>query len=238
MENLSLKCTGMQFNVFFDPVMDIRDVAIRLEGEFKNIISAGLTFLPEGGGIVPLDEPRVLGTDVDGKYHISLSPAVAHIEQIKVDTETDFLELIEDFKSKCFDFYSTVSKITNEIVFCGITMRVEFSPEDDVLEYMKRNFVKINSSNQLYDLGVKYTFVEQDKYYVNLTISNLRDRTLKLTGIGLEIDINDRYRANVHNSGQLTYDRYSASDVLEALTSIAKDIVNNKVENLLKNGEY
>lgn len=240
MGNLNLKCTGMVFNVFFEPVMDIRDIAIGLEGEFKNIIPAGLTFLPEVGGIVPLNAPRVLGSDVDGKYRISLAPIVANIEQIKIDNDITLKESVLGFQSRCFDLYSTVNKITSEILFCGITIGLEFSPDADAVELLENNFVKLETSQHLYDLGVKYTFVEDDKYYVNLTISNMRDQQLNPTTISLQLDINDRYRFNVYNSSDSKNenDKYSEGNVLQALVSICEDIIDNKIENLLKNGVY
>lgn len=240
MENLNLKCTGMQFNVFFNPVANIRERAIELEGEFKNIIPAGFTILPEIGSMVPLEVPRILGSDSEGCYRLSLSPVVANIEQIKIDKDINLKESVLGFQSRCFDLYSTVNKITSEILFCGITIGLEFSPDADAVELLENNFVKLETSQHLYDLGVKYTFVEDDKYYVNLSISNMRDQKLNPTTISLQLDINDRFRFNAYNSSDSKNEnhKYSEGNVLQALVSICEDIIDNKIENLLKNGVY
>lgn len=240
MENLNLKCTGMQFNVFFNPVTNIRERAIELEGEFKNIIPAGFTILPEIGSMVPLEVPRILGSDSEGRYRLSLSPVVANIEQIKIDKDISLKEAVLGFQSRCFDLYSIVTKLTPEILFCGITIGLEFSPDSDAVELLKNNFVKLNTTKDLYDFGVKYTFVEDGKYYVNLSISNLRDQVLNSTAISLQLDINDRYRFNTYNSSDLKNenDKHSESDVLQTLISICEDIIDNKIGDLLKNGVY
>lgn len=110
--------------------------------------------------------------------------------------------------------------------------------------------VLLNSENihNLFDINLKYTFVENEKMFVNIMLQNARmfDAINEVSGesgvlahanqvaesIGVHIDINDRYSFNYKDNYK------SNSGVLQELIDCMGNIIDNKLVSLIEKGVY
>lgn len=124
-----------------------------------------------------------------------------------------------------------------------------------IYDEVKRDGAKILSSTLLntkkikdiYDINIRYTFVENSNVFVNIMLQNAR---IFKTGINMEqpgvlipenqtaesigavIDVNDRYGFNSNAAYK------SDSAKLKVLLDSMSNIINNKLHNLIERGEY
>ena len=108
------------------------------------------------------------------------------------------------------------------------------------------NLFGIPSADNLDDLVVKYTYIEKEKYYANITLQSARiyknsnvneagsfvEDNLEAHTIGITLDINDRYAFNMQK-GYLS--NKTNFDELLNLTTV---IINSKLKNLVEKGAY
>ena len=102
-------------------------------------------------------------------------------------------------------------------------------------------------ANLLLPNKIKYTFIEDKTFFVNIMLQNARifknnfslnepgclQKNVQINeSIGAVIDINDRYAFNMHNNYE------SDSSTLNDLVEHMDNIINNKLELLIEKGEY
>ena len=85
---------------------------------------------------------------------------------------------------------------------------------------------------EIFDLETKITFKISDKYYVNITLGNLRKNENESLLV-IELDINDRYRYNFKRKES----PYSEKNSMNNINSILSDILTEKIYNFLENGD-
>lgn len=125
-----------------------------------------------------------------------------------------------------------ILKITEVISFCGLVTQVRLSTpgdNDSALSHVTRIFLQEHIGIDLYDIELKMTTTQADKYFSNLTLRNYRIweipddefitrpplRDNRVVGRGVEVigDYNDRYAYNQkpdYHSG-----RNSAEKIIE-----------------------
>ncbi|MBQ3112920.1 MAG: hypothetical protein IJC05_00950 [Phascolarctobacterium sp.] len=239
METLDLKCTGIQFNMYYEPVTNIRDRAIELESKFKDMFPSGFTVFPDMGPMAPLDAPRIMGTSVDGSCGLALAITRANITRFRVADAYDAQRSLELFKENIWRLYDAITGITsnNKVLFCGITMYFEVLIENGATDLLKEKFIRLSTEKEVYDLETKFTFVENDTYYINLSISNLRDQSLNDVGFVLQLDVNDRYRFNCENAkGNIP--NFSEGGVLDGLCSVCFGVLESRLDRVINDGAY
>ncbi len=101
-------------------------------------------------------------------------------------------------------------------------------------------------ASNLDDLMVKYTYVEQEKYYVNITLQSVRifgntddsssgnftDDNLTAHTVSILLDVNDRYSYNQQKG------YYSAKQNFHGLIDLTTEIINNKLKKSIESGVY
>jgi hypothetical protein len=144
-----------------------------------------------------------------------------------------------------FDLLNIITKDSYEYI--GLVSTILF---DDIKEngtnVIANNLIKSKNINDLYDIDIKFTFVEDNKIYTNITLQDARifksgvdiakagDLSFKNQieeSVGVILDINDRYGFN-NNPNYV-----SGSDVLEQLIYYMDHVINNKLETLVRKGE-
>ena len=83
--------------------------------------------------------------------------------------------------------------------------------------------------DDIFDIIARFTFVEENRYYKNIAISNAR-KSLQEEALSVSVDVNNRYMFN-YDKGQYTTDKD-----FQKLLEIYDNFVNEKLE-LVKEGK-
>lgn len=197
----------------------------------------------------PLEIPRIMVQTVNEHGQILISPIRTTFNvNYNAGFEMDWAKCSQYIKERMrciFDLLNIITKDSYEYI--GLVSTILF---DDIKEngtnVIANNLIKSKNINDLYDIDIKFTFVEDNKIYTNITLQDARifksgvdiakagDLSFKNQieeSVGVILDINDRYGFN-NNPNYV-----SGSDVLEQLIYYMDHVINNKLETLVRKGE-
>lgn len=234
----SFKIEAIQFNMFYDFVPNMRENAAEIEKEMKLFFPLGCNVVQDLGPNAPVEMPCIFGGNQDLKYNMAISKINGTFSWQKNDKDEQPVDIFKEFETGVTKFYNTVlDKVPGKkTTFCGITVQVEYPCKSSAVKRIEEVFLKVSLDQKIHDAAVKLTFLQDNEYYINVSISNKRDiKDLnKDIAIVVQIDINDRHRYNLANG----MNSYSKNDVLKSLLNICNDVINKRLEKLLTNGEY
>lgn len=198
----------------------------------------------------PDEIPRIIVKTLHEHAQLNISPVAATFEvHYNEGFEKDWEsceKYIRERMNKVFEFLNLFTY--NQYSYVGVVSSVLY---DEVSSNGTRKLADklLNAANikNIYDLNIKYTFVESEKYFVNILLQNARllksgleinkAGSLSIKNqiaetIGAIIDINDRYGFN-------NVEGYCSNDaVIDDLLSSMRCIVENKLATLIEKGEY
>ena len=197
----------------------------------------------------PLEIPRIMVQTVNEHGQLLISPIRTTFNvNYNAGFEMDWAKCSQYIKERMrciFFFFFIITKDSYEYI--GLVSTILF---DDIKEngtnVIANNLIKSKNINDLYDIDIKFTFVEDNKIYTNITLQDARifksgvdiakagDLSFKNQieeSVGVILDINDRYGFN-NNPNYV-----SGSDVLEQLIYYMDHVINNKLETLVRKGE-
>lgn len=189
---------GLQFNMSFAPISDIRERVFKREDEFRRYFRNGFSVaaLPPNA---PAEIPLFFAVDEAKKLTCTISGRNIHLAQRQ---EGKFSLDIDSF----VDLSIQICKVFREIVslqkieFSGITGTVWLNVGDGTA-FLKNNFLGVKSM-EVFDAAVRMTQVVNDIYYVNFSCNNLRASRENNEIVSFELDVNDRYRYNFGSSSE------------------------------------
>lgn len=198
----------------------------------------------------PVEIPRIIVKTLHEHAQLNISPVATTFEIHYNDGfERDWCacaNYITERMTKVLEFLNILTN--NNYEYIGLVCNV-------IYDEVKRDGAKILSSTLLntkkikdiYDINIRYTFVENSNVFVNIMLQNAR---IFKTGINMEqpgvliaenqtaesigavIDVNDRYGFNSNAAYK------SDSAKLKVLLDSMSNIINNKLHNLIERGEY
>lgn len=198
----------------------------------------------------PDDIPRIIVKTLHEHAQLNITPVAATLEILYNDGyencwETCASYILERMKT-VFGFLNILTD--NRYDYIGIVTNILM---DDVVrdgaKVLANNLLKVKDVSRIYDLNVKYTFVEDEEIFVNITLQNARlfrdgicadiagDLGAKnqiAESIGAVVDINNRY---AFNSSE---EYHTSSEQLDNLVQKMSDIIGGKLEILLQKGVY
>lgn len=205
--------------------------------------------------ILPIPEqvqdevPRIIAQTKNGHSVLNIALSVSSfITNYNGEFVSDWNKCKEYLAQRCSDIYQMIDNMTeNNNTFVGLITNVEIDDLDGTgLEILKKSLfgVETEKMGELYDLSCKLTYVYKNRYYINITLQNLREFSVQqysngrtcITGerkhtISASIDINDRYAAN----NDVNYK--SKKEAFDEILQITSNIIDNKLENLVRKGE-
>lgn len=170
--------------------------------------------------ILPIPEqvqdevPRIIAQTKNGHSVLNIALSVSSfITNYNGEFVSDWNKCKEYLAQRCSDIYQIIDNMTeNNNTFVGLITNVEIDDLDGTgLEILKKSLFgeKTEKMGELYDLSCKLTYVYKNRYYINITLQNLREFSVQqysngrtcITGerkhaVSASIDINDRYAAN------------------------------------------
>lgn len=198
----------------------------------------------------PLEIPRIIIKTKNEHAQLNISP-IATTFEIIYDAGfernwQDCSDYITRRMTKVFEFLNILTD--NKYEYIGLVSNVIY---DEVQQggttKIAKNLLNASKIKDLYDINIKYTFVENSELFINIMLQNARmfkpgiavneSGSLSLQNqvaesIGAIIDINDRYGFN-------TVQNYkSDSSMLKTLIESMGKIINDKLTMLIEKGEY
>lgn len=197
----------------------------------------------------PTEIPRILVKTKGEHSQLSIAPEATNFQTVYTDEYTDDWKLCEEYiKSRIDDVFRLIDTFAAEkYKYIGIVTNLIWDDikEDGNKKLFNNLFGKMPVDN-LDDLVVKYTYIEDERYYVNITLQSVRvyddsndneagnyaDDRLKGHTVGVTLDVNDRYLFNKQKG--YTSNKHSFEKLLDLTTKI----IDNKLKNLVEKGAY
>ncbi len=239
---------GTSITVTYKKIEGIKKVYYNNEEILKDYFNEA-TVLPIPND-APFEIPRILIKTKNEHAQLNISP-IATTFEVHYDAgfERDWQacsEYITNRMIKVFEFLNILTENTYEYI--GLVSNVIYDEvEQEGTKKITENLLNAKKINNIYDINIKYTFVEKENLFVNIMLQNARlfkngvivneagalsiqDQIAE--SIGAIIDINDRYGFNT--------DLYYKSDscMLDKLIEAMGNIINNKLATLIEKGEY
>lgn len=148
--------------------------------------------------------------------------------------------------AKVFEFLNILTENTYEYI--GLVSNIIYDEtKREGTKKIAANLLNTQKINNIYDINIRYTFIEQENLFVNIMLQNARlfkngitaneagalrvqDQIAK--SIGAIVDINDRYGFNTN------VEYKSDSSMLNNLIDVMANIIHNKLAALIEKGEY
>lgn len=224
-------CKNIQFNLIYEPIENIRENSGLFETKFEQEFPSKLNILPDFGDGAPLDIPKITGNTEE--YGLNVSKVNSSISR-KVKSDVCPKVALEEFKIVIDKLYEIVNEVSqNKILFCGITLDLDYSLADGInaTEFITNKYLNKSNIKNLYDVATKFTYVKDDKYYVNYFFSNFRKNKDVSDVISIQIDINDKFRFNSAGGNK----SYSDCKISETLYNMALSVINKDLNDILEN---
>lgn len=198
---------------------------------------------------IPENVPRIILKSKNNHSTLNIGLSVAGFLTRYDNTFSDnWSECKNYLESRTHSIYKLINTMTdNSNIFTGLITNVIIDGLDvNGLDVLKKSL--LNNGRQLgnlYDILCKFTYVYQDKYYINITLNNQRDNKMSIYNgrsfieneiennmIAVSIDVNDRYKSN-------SDPRYISSEKeLSEILNITTNIINNKLLSLIEKGVF
>lgn len=169
--------------------------------------------------------------------------SLLNFSNVRADLYIQYDDKYNADPSKCFSYGNEkVSEVIDvlkqknvNLNYIGVIVQHAIDISNPVMA-IKEKIVKIEPLNkELFNLGVKFTLVHRDKFYVNVDITNWRLRDIRLGEtpqvLGVTVDINNRY-------GMEIKDLNSDFDDWKEIEKIQYSITEAKINELLRTGEF
>lgn len=235
------------YSIIYSKANDIRRKVFNLEDKLEGIFATpfALNPIPDDA---PQEIPRIQATSKLGHSNLGIS---LNNTQFSVNFDENFnrnidkcLKYIEERILKIYDALD--DEVLKDCLFTGLTLNILFDQlnNEDPIELISNNLFNVKSNLKPFDINSKVTYAILDKYYVNISCSNVRNYSgsfvtnetplceLNLDShmIGINLDINDRYAFNFK-------ERYrSNKDEINKIVKISESILKNKLEKYIKEG--
>ncbi len=243
-----MRIQGTSISVTYKRIEGIKKVYYNNEELLKEFFNEATVFpVPDDA---PVEIPRIIIETLHEHARLNISPVAATFEVHYNDGFERNWNACEKYiaerMSKVFEFLNILTN--NDYEYIGVVSNVICDEvTDEGAKKISKTLLNSEKISDIYDVNIKYTFIENENMFVNIMLQNARlfkqgiipDRAGALCvanqtaeSIGAIIDINDRYGFNTNP------DYKSDCNMLNALLKSMGNIINNKLHILIERGEY
>lgn len=247
-----MKIKNGSFNIVFPHVHCMRENLFNLERVFSNfMVPFNLMPIPNEA---PPEIPRILASSKNGHSQLMIS---GNNVQVTTNFDSRFWYDID----ACFKYMENMrNKILESLAhlgleqqghpsfyYSGLTMNVEYSQEDGILdpvEFIANKFLKSSIPATKRDLAFRTTITIEDTYFVNIEVSNNRilEGMPVLPGslygtkevshtLAVTVDINDRLAFNT----KAAY--ISSKETATNIFNLSYKYISEALPTLIKDGD-
>lgn len=198
----------------------------------------------------PVEIPRIIIKTLNEHGQLNISPVTTTFEvSYNAGFERDWSlcsKYIVERMTKVFEFLNILTNNTYEYI--GLVSKIIYDEvQQNGTEKISANLLNSDKIKGIYDINIKYTFIENEKIFTNIMLQNARmlkngtdiekagfmnPNNQKAESIGIVVDINDRYGFNINSNYK------SNSGMLNALINSMGNVINEKLKTLIEKGEY
>ena len=197
---------------------------------------------------IPDEVPRIVAQTKGGHSVLNIGlNAISFLTNYDGSYVNDWRVSSSYLEEKSKLIYEVMDKLTGKrYSYVGVVAVLEFDNKDeDVLDILKKSLIRDegNDIGSPYSLGVKLTYVQEDKYFVNISLETIkkykaiRDKAGELISntydsslISITVDVNDRF-VSEHIQGY-----NSSQKAFERILAIINELVDDKLEKLILEG--
>lgn len=234
-------------NIMFPRIENIKRQYILKEEILKDKFNeASILPIPDDA---PMDIPRIIVKSKGEHSQLSIAPGAINFQTIYTDGYTEDWKLCANYiKSRSEDIFCLIDQFTlKKYNYLGIVANLIWNDiQKDGNKVLFSNLIGKKATDNLDDLVIKYTYIEAEKYYINITLQSVQiyptlnqegsgnyiDENLQAHTISITLDINDRYSYN-KKKGYI-----SKKENFDEIMLLTTDIINNKLKKLVEKGEY
>ena len=234
-------------SVKYKKIENIKKSFIESEKKIKGVFNEA-TMLPIPDDAPP-EIPRIIIKTLNEHSQLNISPVATTLSINYSDGfEKDWSKCEQYILQKMEVVFSLLNNLTeNQYEYIGIVTEVLLDEYLEGAKVLANNLLKNKNDVSIYDLNIRYTFVEDDKVFVNIMLQNARIfkeginpnvagnlsiENQNAETIGAVIDINDRFGYNNYK------DYKTDSTMLNGIVRKMTDVIDNKLINLMEKGEY
>ena len=235
---MNRKCTHMSFSATFNPIVDLTQKFINNAQHILNVDFASPNILPVPD-VVQDDVPRVVVNSKGSHSQVVLSKINC---SITTNFDDDFSGDLEKCNSYFDERVKTINRVVNslenddslKLKFMGITTELVFD-KNDAVKLILENVTKVQADD-LCDIDLQITRIVEDRYYVNIRVSNSRLFNQNINplecgfleneyhdAIRVTIDVNNRY---AFSKGIVKIQECSLAEI-EKIKKLSEDTVNS-----------
>lgn len=198
---------------------------------------------------IPNEIPRILITSQGEHSQVSISPNTINFQtEYTNGYEKDWEKCKNYIGSRAEDIFRLANQLTNNCYnYTGVIVNLIWDEiEQDANKRLFYNLLRKQAIDNLEDINVKFTYIEKEQYYVNISLQNVRNYVgfnpeiagtchkdkLDLHTVSVTIDINDRYSFHIREN------YLSSEQKFKEILSLMTSTINNKLRNLIEKGEY
>lgn len=225
----NIKWADMQYNVVYEPIADIRDYSVEFEKSLEIDFPEKFNILPNLQN-APYSMPRMMASNQNG---LSINISLESIALTKTMLEENDEVNINVFVDKAILIDKVLKKIGAKECFSGLILRGFLDIGNNPVQYIQDKFFKANFSDNIFDIQTKATFEINEKYYLNITLGNMR-KNEKVSFLAIELDINDRYRYNFKREKY----PYSEENSIINIKKILDIFLKNQLQKIIEKGDF
>lgn len=235
-------------NIIYKRIEGIKRAYYQNEELLKEFFNeASVLAIPDDA---PSEIPRIVVKTLHEHSELSISPTTASFRIVFNDGfEKDWRKCAQYIRERLKPVFQFLNVMTsNQYDYIGIITKVLYDEiGEDGSKKLTDTLLKADDIKDIYDINIRYTFVEKENFFVNIMLENARlfpeNTDYSIAGslnmndqikesIGAIIDVNDRKGFNE----KLDYKSSSniMSDLLESMTTI----IDSKLSNLIENGVF
>ncbi len=223
----------MQYIINFEKYDDIVDHLVLFQDKLQPFFEKkAYTIVGIPDGIpVPPEMARIIAVSSNGHSSLEVS-----LSQIRLSTKFD--SAYAGNRDKCLEYIEKRINIINKIAETVLDHKIFFNgivsqfidsdiqqPKEYILDHQYQNSI---NRNKLFDIFTKLTYIDSDRYYINLSFNNLRKDKIK-ENFGVQLDVNNRYFSNFNRDH-----KYADKELIDGTLELYTKIVQNPLENLIE----
>lgn len=228
------KIVGIQGNINFQP--------FKLEKEHLRTIQDSLEdFYGSGSNTVlgvPAGAPPEIPIMVCQSEH---NHSQVHVSRVNGQFIARFDDNYSGRFDTCFDYCQKRIGLLNQalveigvkINYSGIIVKYVCDKDLRAINNLRKKAFHFEDSYKVFDVLGKATYVKDDIFYVNLSMSNLRNTSSNKETVDVSLDVNDRYYFNYANDVI-----HNPKETLGDIFKIHKDFAHNTLDDLIFRGVF
>lgn len=220
------KQLNTQYVINFEPNSKVKDYLEQIQSELSQYFQkdAFTVIGISNNANVPPEVPRILATSPKGHSLVQISACAINLQTTFDDTFSGDFSTCRKYIVERICTINKIAKLIsgNKVLFCGIISVFNDADVKNAARFIRNRFF-VEKDSDIFDIIARFTFVEDNKYYKNIAVSNAR-KSLQEEALSVSVDVNNRYMFN-YDKGQ-----YTTDEDFEKLLKIYDNFVNEKLE--------